>query len=50
MNQVAELAQQGSGEYIKLLASCFLKQAEWQVALQDNWNEVILQFNCFSAI
>ncbi|KAK9480797.1 armadillo-type protein [Lipomyces japonicus] len=29
--------QKKAEEYTKLLARCFLKQGEWQIALQDSW-------------
>ncbi|GAO47492.1 hypothetical protein G7K_1698-t1 [Saitoella complicata NRRL Y-17804] len=32
-------AGQNIESYTRLLARCYLKQGEWQVALQDRWNE-----------
>ena len=32
-------------ELSKLLARCFFKQGEWQVAMKDDWNSVSYQSN-----
>ena len=29
-------------DYTKILARCFLKQGEWQLALQDDWDEEVI--------
>ena len=37
----AELVDSGQlGDFTKLLARCYYKQAEWSMALQDDWGSV----------
>lgn len=36
------------GELSKLLARCYFKQGEWQVALKDDWSSVCILIYCRS--
>lgn len=38
--QRSSVSKQKLAEFSKLLARCYFKQGEWQVALKDDWSEV----------